>query len=200
MITSIVFDWGGVLIDRPTPGLLHFFSEYFHISEERFNNAHKPYNDAFQKGILSEALYWEKMCTDLGVTKPNESSLWKHAFKTVYKEKHEVFNIVKMLHSNGYQTAFLSNTELPAVEFFHEQQYDFFNVKIFSCEEGYRKPEKEIYEILLMKLRSKPEETVFIDDRIDNIKGAQLLGIQTILFEDVTQLKDHLEELPLKIE
>ena len=29
MIKSIVFDWGGVLIDRPTPGLLNYFSKYF---------------------------------------------------------------------------------------------------------------------------------------------------------------------------
>jgi putative hydrolase of the HAD superfamily len=200
MITSIVFDWGGVLIDRPTPGLLRFFSDYFHISEDTFNTAHKKYVDSFQKGTLTEQLYWDHICTDLLVDTPAASSLWKHAFKSVYRENHAVFNIVKMLHHTGYKTGFLSNTELPAMEFFHERKYDFFNVLIFSCEEGYRKPEKEIYEILLVKLRSKPEETVFIDDRIENIKGAQSLGIHTILFKDANQLKDHLEALPLKIE
>jgi hypothetical protein len=49
MIKSIVFDWGGVLIDRPTPHLLHYFAEYFNITEEKFNNAHKKYEDSFQK-------------------------------------------------------------------------------------------------------------------------------------------------------
>jgi hypothetical protein len=54
MIKSIVFDWGGVLIDRPTTGLLHYFAEYFNTTEEKFINIHK------NRKILSIKEYFQK--------------------------------------------------------------------------------------------------------------------------------------------
>lgn len=199
MIQSIVFDWGGVLIDRPTPGLLHYFAEYFNTTEEKFYNIHKKYVDSFQKGILPENNYWEKMCTDLSVNKPVEKSLWKQAFKSVYREKKDVFNLVSVLKKYGYKTGFLSNTETPAMEFFLEQKYNMFDVLVFSCKEGFRKPEKEIYEITLRRLNTRPEETLFIDDRIENIRGAESLGIYTILFKDSKHLREKLASFSIKI-
>ena len=199
MIKSIVFDWGGVLIDRPTPDLLKYFAEYFNVSKEKFNNAHKKYVDSFQKGTLLEDSYWEKMCTDFSKNKPVEKSLWKQAFKSVYQEKKDVFNLVTVLKKNGYKTGFLSNTETPAMEFFLEQDYDMFDALIFSCKEGYRKPDKEIYEITLHRLNTKPEETLFIDDRLENIRGAESVGINTILFKNSKKFKEKLESFHLKI-
>ena len=199
MIKSIVFDWGGVLIDRPTSGLLQFFAEYFNTTGEKFINTHKKYVDSFQKGTLPEDSYWEKMCTDLSANKPVERSLWKKAFKSVYKEKKSVFNLVTVLKKNGYKTGFLSNTETPAMSFFYEQKYDMFDVLVFSCKEGFRKPEKEIYEITLRRLNTRPEETLFIDDRIENIRGAESLGIHTVLFKDSEHLREKLEAFHLKI-
>ena len=199
MIKSIVFDWGGVLIDRPTPGLLHYFAEYFNTTEEKFNNIHKKYEDSFQKGTLPEDSYWEKMCTDLSKNKPVEKSLWKQAFKSVYHEKKTVFNLVSVLKKNCYKTGFLSNTENPSMEFFLEQKYDMFDVLVFSCKEGFRKPEKEIYEITLSRLNTKPEETIFIDDRIENIRGAESLGIHAVLFKNSEDLRDKLALFSLNI-
>jgi len=199
MIKSIVFDWGGVLIDRPTPDLLEYFSNYFNTTEEKFNNAHKKYVDSFHKGTLPEDLYWEKICTGLSVDIPVEESLWKQAFQSVYREKQEMFTLVRILKNNGYKTGFLSNTEKPSMEFFHEQGYDMFDVIVSSCEVGFRKPEKEIYEITLQRLNTKPNETLFIDDRLENIRGAESLGIQAILFENSEQLKEKLVRFGLKI-
>ena len=199
MIKSIVFDWGGVLIDKPTIGLLQFFAVYFNTTQEEFISTHKKYVDSFQKGTLPEDIYWEKMCANLSANKPVEKSLWKQAFKSVYKEKKDVFKLVTVLKKNGYKTGFLSNTETPAMEFFHEQKYDMFDVLIFSCKEGFRKPGKEIYEITLDRLNTQPEETLFIDDRIENIHGAESLGIRTILFKDNEDLRERLVAFHLKI-
>ena len=48
-------------------------------------------------------------------------------------------------------------------------------------------------------LNTKPDEALFIDDRIENIRGAESLGIQTILFESSEQLKEKLAQFVLKI-
>jgi len=200
MIKAIVFDWGGVLIDRPTPGLLRYFAHYFNVSEEQFNNAHQKYGASLQKGILTEDQYWDNICADLSVNKPNEQSLMKQAFKHAYKEKPEVFTLVSNLKTNGYILGLLTNIEISSMEFFHEHNYNMFDVLVFSCQEGCRKPEQKIFEITLQRLHTKPEETLFIDDRIENIKGAESLGIHAILFENNSNLKEKLAPFVLKMQ
>jgi putative hydrolase of the HAD superfamily len=62
--------------------------------------------------------------------------------------------------------------------------------KIFSSHElATRKPEPEIYRLVLNYLNLKPEETLFLDDNIDNIRGAQNLGIATILVASPAQMR-----------
>jgi len=64
--------------------------------------------------------------------------------------------------------------------------------KIFSSHElGTRKPESKIFEIALDYLKTKPEQTLFLDDNLDNINGAKEIGINTILVTSNAQmLKD----------
>lgn len=44
------------------------------------------------------------------------------------------------------------------------------------------KPQPEIFRLLLSKYNLKPEECVFIDDRVDNVNAAKALGITGIVF------------------
>lgn len=97
-----------------------------------------------------------------------------------------------LLHNQGYRTALLSNTEVPAMQFFFQLQYDMFDVAVFSCAEGAQKPEGKIYEITLHRLGSAPEQTVFIDDKPEHINGAKQRGLNTILFKDIKQVKKQL--------
>ena len=54
---------------------------------------------------------------------------------------------------------------------------------IFSSEVETRKPDKEIYQIILKELDVEPGEAIFIDDFPENVKGASSLGINAILFQ-----------------
>jgi len=123
---------------------------------------------------------------------------WYEAFRSSYVPKQEMFRLASSLHDKGYKTGFLSNTELPAVKFFHEQLYDMFDVLVFSCVEGLEKPERRIYEITLERLGSKAGQAVFIDDRQDYIRGAQDVGLNAILFKSIDQVKDELAGLGAK--
>lgn len=44
------------------------------------------------------------------------------------------------------------------------------------------KPQPEIFRLLLSKYNLKPEECVFIDDRVDNVNAAKALGIIGIVY------------------
>jgi putative hydrolase of the HAD superfamily len=194
-IESVIFDWGGVLIDDPRPGLLRYCSEAFNVSLEDYTPVHDLLLDEFHKGKISEERFWRQVADRLGKSVPSPRPQWYEAFRLAYVPKHEMFRLVSSLHDKGYKTALLSNTELPAVRFFHEQNYNMFDLFVFSCIERVMKPERRIYEITLERLDSKAGQAVFIDDRQDYVRGAEDVGLNTILFESIDQVKDELVEL-----
>lgn len=195
-IESIIFDWGGVLIDDPRPGLLRYCSTAFGVPLEDYTPVHELFLHEFHTGKISEDRFWQQIADKLD--KPVPPAKWYEAFRSVYVPKQEMFRLASSLHDKGYKTALLSNTELPAVEFFHEWDYDMFDVLVFSCLEGVMKPGRSIYEITLERLGSKAEQTVFIDDRQDYIRGAEEIGLHTILFKSIDQVKDELVRLGVK--
>jgi epoxide hydrolase-like predicted phosphatase len=194
-IESVIFDWGGVLIDDPRPGLLRYCSEAFGVPLDEYTPVHDSFLDDFHTGKISEEKFWRQISGRLGKPMPDVKSQWYDAFRSAYVPKQQMFLLAASLHDKGYKTALLSNTELPAVEFFHEQDYDMFDVLVFSCVEGVMKPDRSIYEITLQRLGSPPGQAVFIDDRQDYIKGAQEAGLNTILFTSVEKVKDELARL-----
>jgi HAD superfamily hydrolase (TIGR01509 family) len=148
--------------------------------------------------MICEDEFWRKVCNELNAPKPNIPSLWAEAFEAAYVPRNSMFSIAASLQENGYRTAVLSNTEVPAMQYFHQQQYDMFDVLVFSCAEGIQKPDRKIYELTLEKLSSEAEQSVFIDDNPEYINGAKEAGLNTILFENINQLKNTLTELGIK--
>jgi putative hydrolase of the HAD superfamily len=54
------------------------------------------------------------------------------------------------------------------------------------------KPEPEAYRACLERLAAQAAETLFIDDRADNVEGARLAGLDALLFENLTTLRAQL--------
>lgn len=197
-IESVIFDWGGVLIEDPRPGLLRYCAEAFGISQDDYVPAHDAFLGEFHIGTISEHTFWRQISRQIERPVPEAASLWYEAFRSAYVPRPEVFSLVSSLHDKGYKTALLSNTELPAAKFFQQQKHDMFDVLVFSCAEGLMKPQRKIYEITLDRLGSKAQQTVFIDDREDFTEGAKQTGLHTILFENINQLDSELARLGVK--
>ena len=195
MIRAVIFDWGGVLIENPAPALLAYFSRRLGVSPEELNGAYRKYAEAFQKGRISEEELWRRVSAQLGTRELPPSSLWYEAFREVYTPREEVFSLASDLKGRGYKIGLLSNTEEGAVRYFQEQGYEMFDVTVFSCREGTRKPERRIYEIALKRLGVFPQEAIFIDDNEEFVKGAREVGMEAILYTGTQALKDALNSL-----
>ncbi len=199
-IESVIFDWGGVLIDDPRPGLLRYCANAFGVPEELYTPVHDSFLDEFHTGRISEETFWREIARKLGKPVPAGSSLWCEAFRSAYVPKPETFSLAALLHDKGYKIALLSNTELPAVEFFHEFNYGMFDVLVFSCVEGVMKPQHKIYEIVLERLACDARQSVFIDDRQDYVQGAKRAGLNTIIFNNLEQVKSGFARLGVKVD
>lgn len=59
--------------------------------------------------------------------------------------------------------------------------YDCFDSYTYSCHLGVTKPDPKMYEHALSCLKIPPENTLFVDDFIDNLHGARRAGIQPVM-------------------
>jgi epoxide hydrolase-like predicted phosphatase len=194
-IKAVIFDWGGVLIDDPAPGLMRYCADALGVSKKKYTQTHLKFIAVFQTGKISESKFWSLICKSLKVSKPKLRSLWAEAFKTVYSPKAEMFAIAELLQKKGYKTAVLSDTEMPAMKYFYRQKYKMFDAKVFSCAVGIKKPDRRFYRLVLRKLKAKLHQAVFIDDRKVFLDGAKRAGLKTILFKSVRQVKAGLKKL-----
>lgn len=86
--------------------------------------------------------------------------------------------------TENYSLGVLSN-EVGDWNSFLRDKFDLnklFQVVVISSEVGYRKPDKEIYKILLNRIQSPPSECVFVDDGNENLRSASEIGIKTVGF------------------
>ena len=199
MIKAIIFDWGGVLIKDCSTARLNYCASKLGVNANKLKIEFQKYEKDFWKNKLTELELWEKICKKLEVSVPKPSSIWLNALKKFIIENKKVIKVVRELKKQGYLLGFLSNTEIPSVEYFKKQKYNIFDILVFSCMEGYVKPEKEIYEIALNKLGVRPEEAIFIDDKEAHIKGAKKLGISTILFTSAENLIKELQKFGVNV-
>jgi putative hydrolase of the HAD superfamily len=191
-IQAVIFDWGGVLIEDPAPKMIKYIAKALGVSEDRYKQASTTYMADFQTGRVTEQQFWAYITRHLGVPTPTADSLWGKTFADAYVPRPELFSLAARLRNAGSKTAILSNTEPPAVEFFHRQKHNMFDVAVFSCLEGTKKPERKIYEITLDRLRTPAKQTLFVDDTLDYIEAAKQLGLKTILFKNLQQFKKDL--------
>jgi len=199
MIKAVIFDMGGVIVDNVAPGMRAHYSESLGVTVEQFNKVFENYSVAWEKGQLTEDDFWEKITSDLHVSKPTVESLWLDGFLKNYREKDEIVSLIKELKQKKYHIALLSNTEIPIMNHIKKQSWPDFDLFVYSCEVGMRKPDKEIYDYTLDNLQVKPEDSVFIDDRRENITTANEIGMHGILFESPEQVIQELEALGVSV-
>ncbi|GGA54170.1 HAD family hydrolase [Sphingomonas psychrolutea] len=77
--------------------------------------------------------------------------------------------------------------------------FDRFRGIIVSGDELLTKPDPAIYSLALDRFGLRAEECVFVDDRADNVAGAQGVGMHAVLFSDSATLRGDLMELGLPL-
>ena len=101
----------------------------------------------------------------------------------------DIFYKIKELN---YPCYVLSNWSAETYEGM-EETYPFlkdFDGKIISGRDFLIKPDPAIYELAISRFNLIPEETLFIDDRLDNIEAAQNLNFQTIHLTNPSLIQD----------
>ena len=64
-----------------------------------------------------------------------------------------------------------------------------FNGLLISGEDNMMKPNAKIYELAIARFNLIPQETVFIDDKLENIEAAKNLNLKTIHLVDPNRIE-----------
>lgn len=110
---------------------------------------------------------------------------------SMLKPKEDTIELLYTLKRNNYRVYLLSNFHKKAFQITRERNRFIEEVDgyVISWQHNYIKPQKEIYIELLNKYSLNKEETLFIDDMVDNVKGAEVVGINSVIFTDAEALK-----------
>lgn len=183
---AVIFDMGGVFIrTKPKNNRQELAARYGKNAEEltRMVFLSTESVDA-EKGLISRDELMKQIMQSLGEDVEKTQQFIEEFFMNDYEDK-ELVNYVRTLRPQ-YKLGLLSNA-FPGTREWMEARHEFlslFDVSYFSAEVGMRKPEEPFFQLILDALQVDPSEVLFIDDFIENIKGAQKMGIQTVWYHD----------------
>jgi putative hydrolase of the HAD superfamily len=195
-LRAVVFDYGMVLSGPPFLPAREELKRITGLSHEGFEALYWTDRHAYDRGDLTGLAFWQKFVSDagLGLSAAEIAQLndWDARMWTTADP--EMLTWHKQLKDKGLQTGILSNMGDSVLESI-ERNFRWigdFDVLIWSYQHRMAKPEPAIYHLLLDRLGTTAEETLFLDDKIENIEAARHHGIQGLQFSTVDQLRQDL--------
>lgn len=187
-ITTIFFDWGGVIASDPGAEFLANIVRGVGATEPQIQEIFQTYMRRFMRGQISETDYWRKLKEHYNLeihdTISDEFKKWDGL-----AANQDVLEIAKQAKSQGIKIAVLSNVIEPTYNALVEaSDYTLFDDVIASCKVGYAKPDREIYELALERMGATASESLFIDDKQIYLDPATELGFATILAQSPEQI------------
>lgn len=191
---TIIFDLGNVLIDFSHEKMFEQVAALTGIPPQDVYELlfEKRTGLQYERGLISTeeiaSLIQKKATLSFEIPQLLEAA------SAIFSPREEMEILVKKLKGKGCRLIVLSNTFEPHIDYIAKNYsiLPYFDDHIYSYEVGYAKPEPKIYEAALKAAKCAPSECFFIDDKIENIRPAEILGIRCHHFRTPPLLMDDL--------
>lgn len=169
-------------------------SEILGVAREDWNKQLLMYSDDRLRGRIKDPfLIIERMAHAIDPSIPveiiteaveNRIGRFRHALISI---EASTLNTLSELRKTGKLLGLVSNADVSEIAGWQDSPLkQYFVSAVFSCQVGYIKPEKEIYEITLKELDVAPEEAMYVGDGgSDELRGAKKIGMTTVLTTEV---------------
>ena len=177
---NIVFDLGRVVFAQDPQKSTDEFKQFFsYVSQTPMPQFWIDYD----LGLSS----FDKVTEDLAAYRNVEVGYARDMINLAISKQETIAptgRLIGELKKAGYRLYVLSNMSREFIDFLRQQEvYANFDGEVISCEEGVAKPMPEIYDLLLNRFSLDAADTLFIDDRKENVEAAARKGIQTFHFD-----------------
>ena len=195
-LRAVIFDYGMVLTGPQDPGCHQALLRIIGLPPACFESLYWADRHAYDEGKLTGITFWQKLVHEAGLnlapgTVEQLSNLDARMWST---ENPAMLAWQLQLKQRGLLTAILSNmgdNVLASVE----RTFNWlprFDVLIWSYQWHMAKPDPAIYRLCLDKLGVRPDESLFLDDKLINVEAAHSLGIKAIHFTTIERLRQDL--------
>jgi HAD superfamily hydrolase (TIGR01509 family) len=187
-IKNFIFDLGAVIIDLDYSDTAKAFADLSGKTEQEIEGIYQS-TDAFlkyEKGMIGDDEFRMMLRSFLGEQLTDESldTAWNAMLGDLPVQRLELLNNLRKKH----KVYVLSNTNAIHIKAFNKilnqasgktDLFDFADGVFYSHILQLRKPDVEIYEAVIRLTGINPAESLFMDDKKENLLGAESVGIQT---------------------
>jgi putative hydrolase of the HAD superfamily len=166
------------------------------LPAEQFEKLYWADRHAYDEGKLTGVTFWQKFAHDsnLSLSHADLDELNRQDALMWTTQNPAMVAWQRKLKAAGIRTAILSNMGDSVLENIKRefQWIDDFDVLVWSYQLHMAKPDPAIYRHTLKELGTRPEETLFVDDKLVNVEAARALGMKALEFSTVQRLRDDL--------
>ena len=192
-VKNIIFDLGGVLINLDYQLTRKAFEN---LGVANFNDLYtqhhaNPLFEQLEVGAIEPEAFYEalRVATGLTLTNSQIETAWnamlldfpvdRLEWLSQIKNKYNIylFSNTNAIHYNSFINIYRKVAPQLGLDINFEH---FFKKAYYSHTLGQRKPEVAAFEAVIQDAKLDPTQTLFVDDTLLNIEGAQKAGLQTI--------------------
>jgi len=200
MIKAVVLDIGGVIIRTKNRSCRELLEKQYNLpvggADELVFNSRAAQDSTI--GLVENNAVWESVKNHLCI-----SDLQLNEFKEMFWKNDDIdrdlIQYIQTLRPQ-FKTALLSNAwknfrNILSTQYQISEGLTVDQILI-SSELGVAKPDPAIYQVLAETINCEFKDILFVDDFIENIKAAKILGIRTIHYQQGINL---IKEIKLKL-
>lgn len=193
-IENIIFDLGGVIIGLDPSNTVNEMARLTQISNEEALATFQSDEHflLYEIGHISDEEFrnFIRSFSKVSISDEAIDAAWNAMILNIPEEHYTLLNDL----SNTHRVHLLSNTNSIHLEYVNQKitvagkgsLSDYFEMDFYSHLMGIRKPNAEIFQRVLLEGKMNASRTLFLDDNLDNLTGAQQVGIRTQHIEQLT--------------
>jgi len=198
--TWLLLDIGNVLLLKDGGrSFTELLADELGVNMELAQKINKAHYTTMDIKNIPEEVFVTTLERDLGYKAPaNIFSYFEKAYEKQVRPNTELFDFLDEARASGIKTAVLSNT----IAVYSRTQKRLgiskengFDPVLYSWEVEMLKPNIEIFELAVKRLEAKPEEIIFIDDKLEHIQSARRAGMRAVLFGDTKKTISKIRQL-----
>jgi putative hydrolase of the HAD superfamily len=185
---AVIFDLWGTLVPFESARAASMYgamADVLELPREQFEPA---WRRAYSQRVVSDLREnIEYVCDSLGVTRPDAIveayRLRVEMHRMNFRPRADAVSTLLELRARGYGTALLTNctSEVPGLVA-ESPLAGLFDVEIYSCSVGLRKPDRAIFNLAVTHFGLDPGLCLYVGDGGDDeLTGASKAGLQAVL-------------------
>jgi len=195
-IKAVIWDLAGVVLHTVKGTFNSLLAERLDVplnDIERLISSKE--NDLWDLNEIDDDAFYTFLLKELNMPMDKKSILRKFVLKDFYIDQ-EILAYIKKIRKS-FTTVLLTNFPAHVHDFLKTDWIvdGAFDHIIASCDVKLLKPDPAIYTLTLARIGCLADESVFIDDREVNVKAAEKLGINGIVYQSQSQTINDLESI-----